>query len=67
MAPIALYVSFTDYSRSSPSGQPHTSKKDEKMRASGQIFQDQSRLTSVYVYVDGTVEYSRKSVNDAQE
>ncbi|KAE8151542.1 hypothetical protein BDV25DRAFT_138777 [Aspergillus avenaceus] len=48
-------------------GDPHTSEKDEKKRASGQIFQDQMRLTSVHVYIDGTVEYSKKSYNDAQE
>lgn len=49
------------------SGEPHTSDKDKELRASGQIFQGQSRLTSVHVYENGTVEYSKASFNGAQE
>ncbi|EER37135.1 conserved hypothetical protein [Histoplasma capsulatum var. duboisii H88] len=46
----------------------HTSDQDPKMRASGQVFRGTtSRLTSVHVYEDGTVVYSKESVNDAQE
>ncbi|KGO64959.1 hypothetical protein PITC_041780 [Penicillium italicum] len=48
-------------------GEPHTSDKDKELRASGQIFQGQSRLTSVHVYANGTVEYSKASYNGAQE
>ncbi|KAA8643355.1 hypothetical protein EYZ11_000908 [Aspergillus tanneri] len=36
-------------------GDPHTSDKDEKQRASGQIFKGSSRLTSVHVYENGDV------------
>ncbi|PYI03623.1 hypothetical protein BO78DRAFT_463183 [Aspergillus sclerotiicarbonarius CBS 121057] len=48
-------------------GDPHTSDKDKELRASGQIFQGQARLTSVHVYANGTVEYSKTSFNSAQE
>lgn len=49
------------------SGDPHTSDKDKELRASGQIFQGDTRLTSVHVYANGTVEYSKASFNKAQE
>lgn len=49
------------------SGQPHTSRNDPKVHVSGQIFKNGKRVTSLHVYEDGTVGYSKEIFNESQE
>lgn len=49
------------------SGDEHTSLTDPKPRVSGQVFKDNRRLTSLHAYHDGTIIYSKDSINKAQE
>lgn len=49
------------------SGQPHISPAVSKLRVSGKIFQEATRLTSVHAYDDGTVKFSKESYNESQE
>ncbi|QPH01214.1 hypothetical protein C2857_005413 [Epichloe festucae Fl1] len=48
-------------------GQPHTSRNDPKVHVSGQIFKNGKRVTSLHVYEDGTVGYSKEIFNESQE
>lgn len=49
------------------SGSAHKSRSDPETHVSGQIYGAHGRLTSVHAYEDGTVEYSQKKYNEAQE
>ena len=48
------------------SGDEHTSPADPKPRVSGQVFKDNRRLTSLHAYHDGTIIYSKDSINKVQ-
>ncbi|KAL2215057.1 hypothetical protein M432DRAFT_627702 [Thermoascus aurantiacus ATCC 26904] len=48
-------------------GKAHTSSRDQRLRVTGQIFRGKTCLTSVHVYADGTVKYSKPSYNNSQE
>jgi hypothetical protein len=49
------------------SGEEHTSPADPKPRVSGQVFKEKRHLTSLHAYHDGTIIYSKDSINKAQE
>lgn len=48
------------------SGAAYKSRSDPHTHVSGQIFGASGRLTSVHAYEDGSVEYSQRKYNDAQ-
>ena len=49
------------------SGGEHSSSKDKAYRVSGQIYKGGTRLTSVHVYADKVVVFSKDDYNDAQQ
>ncbi|KAF5963454.1 protein kinase [Fusarium bulbicola] len=48
-------------------GQPHTSRRDQGFRVSGQIYKGDKRLTSIHAYEDGRVVYSKDDYNNSQD
>ncbi|KAJ5248623.1 hypothetical protein N7468_000074 [Penicillium chermesinum] len=66
-AKLAKNRKLADADKVEIAGDEHTSPEDPKARVSGQVFKNNRRLTSLHAYHDGTIIYSKDSINKAQE